>query len=409
MPAIRSVSLRLVSIFLCAAVILGLVPVQPVQAAAIIYVATTGTDSPACGPLNQPCKTIQYAIKEKSSAGDTIIIAAGTYSTTSGHILVEIDRDLTLYGAGINQTILDGGGEQMVVYVANSITVTIQNLTIQNGGDYASSAEEYGVGIQNYGTLTVENCEIAHNHKDLTAHPNSKGGGIFNTGTLEVSKSYIHDNTASYGGGIFSNNKLTVEYSTIANNSYIGVVSYDNPLLINDSTITGNLLGGINVNGSGTNTVTYATIGKNDGYEIAVVGTTIKITNSIILADNANSCFSGSGTWNSGGHNISYRLNNAEQSVCVLLGTTDQNVNPQLGSLVSSIGSVPVMPISSSSPAYDAIPKQLYFPGYGMTNNFCPLLGTRADQRGMPRPAFNACDIGAYEVNPQVFVPLVAK
>ena len=409
MAAIRSISYRLVSLIFLTALCFGLAPVASARAAAVFYVSTTGTDGPACGSIDHPCNTIQYAI-DISSAGDTINVAAGTYSTNVGHILVEIDRDLTLSGAGMKQTILDGGGDHMVVYVNNFITVTIQNLTIQNGGDSAAYPDDYGNGIQNYGTLTVENCEIANNDKDLTAHPSSKGGGIFNTGTLTVKKSYIHNNDASYGGGIFSNNVLTVEFSTIANNGHIGVVSYDNPLLIHDSTVTGNSLGGIIVNGSGTNTITYGTIGHNAGYEIAVVGATVTINNSIILADASYSCFSGSGTFNSGGHNVTYHLNNPTQSDCVLGGTGDLNVDPQLGGLVYSSGPVPVMPISKTSPAYNVIPTQFLI-GQGTPNYFCPVpvFSTRDDQRGMPRPAFGACDAGAYEVNPQVFAPIISK
>src|SRR5262245_6868259 len=54
-------------------------------AAANRYVATTGTDSGTCTSSGSPCRTIQYAVDQAAAGpgGDTILVAAGTYTTTN--------------------------------------------------------------------------------------------------------------------------------------------------------------------------------------------------------------------------------------------------------------------------------------------------------------------------------------
>ena len=44
-----------------------------------VHVATTGTDSIACGSPGNPCRTIDYGI-DQSSAGQTVYVHAGTYN-----------------------------------------------------------------------------------------------------------------------------------------------------------------------------------------------------------------------------------------------------------------------------------------------------------------------------------------
>ena len=53
-------------------------------AATVWYVAPSGSDSNTCTTAAKPCEHIQAAI-DKSASGDTINIAAGTYSRTIRH------------------------------------------------------------------------------------------------------------------------------------------------------------------------------------------------------------------------------------------------------------------------------------------------------------------------------------
>jgi hypothetical protein len=54
----------------------------PVRADAVIYVATTGHDAASCGRATDPCQTIPYAYT-RAANGDTIEVAAGTYTLAS--------------------------------------------------------------------------------------------------------------------------------------------------------------------------------------------------------------------------------------------------------------------------------------------------------------------------------------
>ena len=94
-----------------------------------------------------------------SSDGDTIKISAdGEHeisSATTG-ILFEINANVTITGAD-GGTIIDGDEKGSVFTINSGKTVTIKNVTIQNG-----STTYRGGGISNAGTLTVINTTITN-------------------------------------------------------------------------------------------------------------------------------------------------------------------------------------------------------------------------------------------------------
>lgn len=56
------------------------------------FVATSGTDSAACGTMAAPCKTIQYGI-DKTSAGNYVLVAGGTYPEA-----ITLKNGVSVYG-----------------------------------------------------------------------------------------------------------------------------------------------------------------------------------------------------------------------------------------------------------------------------------------------------------------------
>jgi hypothetical protein len=183
------------------------------------------------------------------------------------------------------------------------------------------------------------------------------GGAIFNdSGTVVVRNSTFFnnfvdrgikggpgaDNGADAGGGIFSRNgSLTVLGSTISGNR---------------STGSGGGLAAINDGATASLTIRNTIIANNGGDECFFVGT---VTHS------------GSG-------NLIVQNFGCPGMVSM--------ADPQLGPLqINDPGSTPTMAITTASPAFDA----------GDDNN-CP----PTDQRGVTRPQFAHCDIGAYEVRP---------
>jgi hypothetical protein len=170
-------------------------PARSVSATGMdLYVATTGSNS---GPNNcqvqvSPCLTVMYAVSQAAS-GDSIHIAAGSYNEN----IQFHDINLAFIGAGMDQTILDGGGTHGLIYFYGASTVaSFTDLTIQNGNNTTD-----GGGIINNGsTLTLTRVKVTNN----TA-PNA--GGIDSTGSLTIVDSVISNNTATdgvigYGGGL---------------------------------------------------------------------------------------------------------------------------------------------------------------------------------------------------------------
>jgi len=350
------------------------------------YVATSGNDTGNnCTSIFSPCLTVTHAISE-STGGDTINIAAGTYVE---HIYVA--TDLTLIGAGMDGTILDGGGTGRVVLVSS--TATISYLTIQNGHPASGS----GGGLQNAGTLTLDHVQV----RDNTA---TSGGGIANSGALTMTDSTVTWNHATvsgsgYGGGVFINSTGTTSMTNVT-------VAHNEADLLS---------GGIHFQGNGTLNLTNATIAGNssdDNSALSVVGTstanllnstisgntstgpggsaiwggTLSFKNTIVSANSPSNCDAGAG-WTSLGYNLD------SGNTCGFSGGGDQpNTDPQLTVLGDYGGAVWTMLLEQGSAAID-----------GGTNTGCPA----EDARGLSRPvdgnnnAAATCDVGAVEMRAQ--------
>jgi hypothetical protein len=105
--------------------------------------------------------SIQLAIDDVPN-GSTIEVAAGTWAE-----LINLDgRSLTLLGENPETTIIDGGGNGLVVNLDNQGSGTlIEGFTI-TGGD-----TNWGGGCFVRGTPTIRNCRVMHNRADA-------GGGM---------------------------------------------------------------------------------------------------------------------------------------------------------------------------------------------------------------------------------------
>ncbi|MCJ7444795.1 MAG: hypothetical protein MUO26_09750 [Methanotrichaceae archaeon] len=155
--------------------------------------------------------TIQSAV-DNANPGDIINLLERIYREN-----VHIEKSLSLIGAGVDKTIVDGDtdgdsvGNGRVFYIGPDIDVTLADMTIRNGNAYNDPFAKddpyiplFGGGILNRGNLTVENCDI---HNNIAY----RGGGILNwafedddVATLVVKNSKIHNNVAHWGGGIYN-------------------------------------------------------------------------------------------------------------------------------------------------------------------------------------------------------------
>jgi hypothetical protein len=195
------------------------------------------------------------------------------------------------------------------------------------------------------------------------------GGGIFNNGTLTVTNATISGNSAHGGGGGILN---TGE----------GTASVVN------STISGNFASaeGGGISNEGTLTMTNCTLSGNisdeqQGSAVATVaGRTTMLSSTLIDGD----C---QGPLTSNGYNIESPGNTCgfdqtgDQS-----GVTAEQLN--LGELADNGGLTMTHALGAGSEAIDKIPAE-----------DCEV---DTDQRGQPRPETDgdACDVGAFEVQP---------
>lgn len=367
---------------------------------------------------------------------------------------------ITLQGNGQNKTIFDGQKTTRVIRLHESGRgdIVLRDLAIQNGD---TAGELFGAGIygNNHGhALLLERVTLRANKAEWA------GGGLYitlNDGVVAtIRSSTFHDNAADDGGAIlaspepahtgcdggvvientlFKDNvvtnfggaistscgSLTVSHSTLSANqanSEAGfggggaIFAWRSTVTIINSTLSGNDAG----NGGG------AIHAKSDFFfstllevrNSTIVGnapanlylhssdadseTTAVFIDNLIGNYNAVNCFSSWGANASPPTIISLGYNLTDSDDCSFDEATDMLITSMvllrsLGSLQDSGGPTPTHALQPGNPAIDA--------GSCSGNNVTD------DQRGIPRPQGDGCDIGAFEYqeNNTVYLPVVLR
>jgi CSLREA domain-containing protein len=234
------------------------------------------------------------------------------------------------------------------ITLGSQLTITDSaGLVIDGGSAKITVSGNNAVRVFEVGTPTVSGVKLTLNNLTVANGRAILGGGILNesSNTLTVRNSTLSGNSArAAGGGIHNNSPgtLTVRNSTLWGNSATedfgtgGSISSNGGSATLKNTIVANSPSGGNCSGTVT----------NGGYNL----------------DSDGSC--GFGTTN---HSLS--------------GTTDNPLNPQLGSLANNGGPTLTHALLAGSPAIDK------------GNSF----GATTDQRGVARPQGAAPDIGSFE------------
>ncbi len=199
---------------------------------------------------------LQAAI-DAVAPGETLTLCAGTWNVTA---TVSIGDDMTLRGAGVGQTVLDGDDTVRVLKIEEDAIVDLEDLTIRKG--LAFGADNRGGGIRNEGTLemrrvVVSDCEALH------------GGGVANFGTLDLfDGAVLRENTSTQGGGGLD--------------GWIGSVTtmHDGSRIINNTAVHG---GGISLSSCQLTMRSGSRVSGNEG--TSDVGGIDATTSTVILQD----------------------------------------------------------------------------------------------------------------------------
>jgi hypothetical protein len=241
-----------------------------------------------------------------------------------------------------------GGG----IYVSPTAYFTLAGSTVKE------NQATYGGGIRAAGITRL--VEVAL--KDNVAF--TDGGGLQNAGSAILQKCSISGNYAStWGGGIRNRGTADLENVTISGNEAAA---------------------GGGIFNSGTANLRNVTIADNAGqgiYNNASVQY-VQLLNTIVASGMSSRACGGRVT--STGHNLD------SDGSCGLNRLGDlPDTDPILGPLANNGASTETHALLGDSPAIDA-----------GDNNACPA----TDQRGVPRPQGTACDIGAFEFDPEAVV-----
>ena len=334
-----------------------------------------------------------------SGGGLVTFTCSGTITLTA---TITIFADTTIDGTGRNVTI-SGGNAVQVFIVPAGVKLNLEKITIANG-----NTSQSGGGIFNDGgSLTVSNSTFTGNrasgsfsdgggiagtvivaNSKFIDNSATRGGGAIAGAALTISNSTFTDNTASQGGGIWCFGPLnTLANSAFNGNSAVGVgggIDNNGTLTVINSTFTDNSApsggGGIYDDFGDSSTVTNSTFSGNSSAGVFGSGAIFSYGSDQLTLGNNIIANSPSG----GNCGVNYaQLGNAGGNLDTD-GTCFGTVSPDplLGPLQNNGGPTETMSISMASPA---------FAGANPAN--CPA----TDQRGVLRPQFMACDIGAYE------------
>jgi hypothetical protein len=362
-----------------------------------------------------------------SVVSEAILFQPGLTGTiTLLSALPDITGSVMIAGPGANLLTVErstaGGTPDFRIFtVTAGTTVTISGLKITNGRlASGNSAQDFGGGLANSGTLTISECEVSNNVSD-------SGGGIYSDSSLTVINSSIINNV-SIGSvaGILSTGSLNITSSTVANNVHGTGVFFGGGTLatINNSTISNNTApgsgAGLQCSGGPTTVVniTNTTITGNRadtannggiGGGLLRLNGVVTLRNTIVAGNFRTSGPIGSDISGTVASASSFNLIGDDSGLIGLTNGTNGNqigtslapINPQLGPLANNGGPTKTQALLPGSPASDAGDNCV------LDNSCSPALAAAltTDQRGA---GFNRAvdangdgtttvDIGAYE------------
>jgi hypothetical protein len=270
-------SLRHIVFLACILVIPFLLPEQKGladQAAVIIRVAVTGSDSADCGPDSKPCRTIQYAVNKAGVSDYIVTVAEGVYTynpaadqcswAITPAVVCIVDKNITLLGGydpsnwyisdpANHKTIIDGQNSVrgvMIIQYNSTASLVLDGFTIQNGlaqglnntsDDYNSRG--FGAGIwSQHAPMTLRRI-VLRNNRAIGGNTSGSHGG-FGTGGAVAVEADPGDNIPIYMNDMLIENNQALggdggERGGVALGG--GVFAYNGYIVMTDVVIRNNL------------------------------------------------------------------------------------------------------------------------------------------------------------------------
>ena len=199
-----------------------------------IYVSVDSAATQELGTIDAPFKSLQAAAEAAKLNEDTILVAAGTYTSSQTEAVLECanaDYDLTIEGGysldfSVKDhesylTTLDGQRSRRGIWMDNGAKVDISGVTITRG------QSEWGGGVHvRKSEFSAVDCVITDNSS--TNGANRLGGGLYATLASQASlvSCQVVSNTANAGGatyGISSSTSILLDKCyLVANKAPIG-------------------------------------------------------------------------------------------------------------------------------------------------------------------------------------------
>jgi CSLREA domain-containing protein len=262
----------------------------------------------------------------------------------------------------------------------------------------AATNTSWGGGISNSGTMQIVTSTLVHNSADQGN--DRQGGAVFNhgSGTLSILGSTVGANSANLGGGIYNNGIVTITRSLVAANTAAidgGGMTNRGTATVLQSTFSANtaaFYGGAIYHVQGQLHVRSSTVTGNSASigGILVVAGTGYLTGSIVAGNTNGDC--------AGTTSLGYNLG-AQSGGCTTAG---------LGDVVVTASQVftEVLEATLKDNGGGTWTHALIERGRAIDAGYCP--GQTTDQRGFARPfddtrmpnALDGCDIGAFEWQP---------
>lgn len=220
---------RIVSELGCVvAVALTLAIAGPIEAATL-YVAHTGVDSPSCGPSDNQCRSISWAIAN-AAPGDTILVGPGRYGDLNKNgtlgepgeesgspfcvCVLLVNKNVTVISsAGAAATFIDGTGPN-VGEIVDIVT---------DGGTFGQPGKGFTVAKSRLGPV-----QVSHGHGIVIDSTNVSvkgnrvvGLGTSGTGILQITDAPIlveGNEVVNWGIGIEARAGTTVRKNQVSHN-----------------------------------------------------------------------------------------------------------------------------------------------------------------------------------------------